>query len=200
MSTSDYLRSYLFARWKWSIKGIAGTCSLVSFAAGAAVAIAVWLSPNWAHQHISERMNAVVLGVIPLAVGASVFLFRWFISPYPIYKKLRAQIDAKQSREKIRRQLYSYLLDLEDRITDLQKLDASAIIMFEMTPAEIDGDNKQIDEIFHYITDNISLSVAGGFLSSTGLSQARGNKMNLHEHIKFLTNRAIRLKRIVDDL
>jgi len=160
----------------------------------------LWLSPNWAHQHISERMNAVVLGLIPLVAGASVFLFRWFISPYPIYKRLRAQADGKQSRENIRRQLYSYLLDLEDRITTLQKLDANAIAMFEMTPAEIDGDQKQIDKIFHYITDNISLSVAGDFLSSTGLNRTRGITLKLDEHIEFLTNRAIRLKRIADGL
>jgi hypothetical protein len=190
------------ARWKWSIKGVAGICSLVSFVAGAAIAVAVWFSPDWAHQHISERMNAVVLGLIPLAAGASVFFFRWFISPYPIYKKLRAKIDAKQSRENIRRELYSYLLDLESRITDLRRLDAPAVAMFGMTPAETDKDNKRIDEIFKYITENISLSAAGEFLSSTGLNRnPRGITWGkLDDHVEFLTNRAIRLKRIVDGL
>ncbi len=193
----DMLRPYLSERWKWSIKGTRGKSSLASLVVGTAVAVAVWFWPSWAP---SERVKALVLGLIPLAAGASVFLVQWFVSPYAIYKRLRAQVAAKQSRENIRRQLYSYLLDLEDRIAKLQKLDATAIAMFEMRPSEISDDGKRIDEIFHYITDNISLSVAGDFFSNTGLPRTRGITLKLDEHIEFLTNRAIRLKRIADDL
>src|SRR4030095_3060827 len=93
----DYV-DYLASRWKWSVKGVGGTCSLVSFAAGAALAIALWLWPDWAHEHISERMNAFILGLIPLAAGASVFLLRWVCSSYAVFKVEKANIIALQGR------------------------------------------------------------------------------------------------------
>jgi len=110
------------------------------------------------------------------------------------------KVQERDAHEKIRCQLYEYLLGLEDRIAKLQKLDATAIAMFEMTPSEISDDDKRIDEIFDYINANISLSVAGDFFSNTGLSRTRGVTLKLDEHIEFLTNRATRLKRIADDL
>jgi hypothetical protein len=86
-------------------------------------------------------------------------------------EELEAAAKSKQRRE-VKRQLTSFLLDLEDRIEALKKMDANAVIMFEITPSDREKDNKLIDDIFHYITENVELSDAGGLLSSVGLPRA----------------------------
>jgi hypothetical protein len=45
-------------------------------------------------------MNAFVLGMVPLLAGASVFLVRWFVSPYPIYMQFRRKLDALTDTKK----------------------------------------------------------------------------------------------------
>jgi hypothetical protein len=45
-------------------------------------------------------MNAFVLGMVPLLAGASVFLGRWFVSPYPIYMQVRRKVDALTDAKK----------------------------------------------------------------------------------------------------
>src|SRR5437016_636801 len=76
---------YLEMRWRWASKGIVGLCGLASLAAGAAIAIALWMFPAWAHRHINEQTNAFIIGLVPLFVGGGVFLVRWILSPYFIW-------------------------------------------------------------------------------------------------------------------
>jgi hypothetical protein len=45
-------------------------------------------------------MNAFVLGLVPLLAGASLFLVRWFVSPYPIYMQVRRQVDSLTDTKK----------------------------------------------------------------------------------------------------
>jgi len=97
--------TYLSERCKWASKGTGGVCGWVSLIVGATLAVLLWFSPQWFHDHISDRMNAFVLGMVPLLAGASVFLIRWFVSPYPIYTQLQRKVDAltdtkKQERAK----------------------------------------------------------------------------------------------------
>ena len=45
-------------------------------------------------------MNAFVLVMAPLLAGASVFLVRWFVSPYPIYMQIRRELDTLTDAKK----------------------------------------------------------------------------------------------------
>jgi hypothetical protein len=45
-------------------------------------------------------MNACVLVLVPLLAGASVFLVRWFVSPYPIYMQVRRTLDTLTDTKK----------------------------------------------------------------------------------------------------
>jgi hypothetical protein len=45
-------------------------------------------------------MNAFVLVMVPLLAGASVFLVRWFVSPYPIYMQVRRTLDTLTDTKK----------------------------------------------------------------------------------------------------
>jgi hypothetical protein len=97
--------AYLSERCKWAAKGTGRVCGWVSLVVGATLAVLIWFSPQWFHDHISDRMNAFVLGAVPLLAGASVFLIRWFVSPFPIYMQLRGNLEAltdtkKQERAK----------------------------------------------------------------------------------------------------
>jgi hypothetical protein len=86
--------TYLSERCKWASKGIGAVCGCVSLIVGVTLAVLLWFYPRWLHDHISDRMNACVLVIVPLLAGASVFLVRWFFSPYPVYMELRRKLDA----------------------------------------------------------------------------------------------------------
>jgi len=98
--------TYLSERCKWASKGAAGACGWVSFIVGATLAVLLWYSPQWFHDHISDRVNALILVMVPLLAGASVFLLRWFVSPFPIYMQIRRELDTlidakKEERAKV---------------------------------------------------------------------------------------------------
>src|SRR6516225_4117585 len=98
--------SYLSERCKWALKGTAATCGSVSFIVGATLAILIWFFPGWFHDHISDQTNAFILGVVPLLAGASVFLVRWFVSPYPIYMQVRRKVDSlTDTKKELRRKV-----------------------------------------------------------------------------------------------
>jgi hypothetical protein len=109
---------------------------------------------------------------------------------------IQANAKSKQQREAIRNKLYDYLFGIEDRLEHLRRMDAQTVVMFDMTSPPRD-DEKLINEIFDYINKNIGLSYAGEFLSSTGLSQARNPSAHTKQ-MEMLSNRAMRLKSIVD--
>jgi hypothetical protein len=67
------------------------------------LAVLLWFYPQWFHDHISDRMNALALVLVPLLAGASVFLVRWFVSPFPIYMQIRKELDALTDAKKAER-------------------------------------------------------------------------------------------------
>src|SRR5437773_2612468 len=85
--------TYLSERCKWASKGTGAVCGWVSLIVGATLAVLLWFYPRWFHDHISDRMNACVLVMVPLFAGASVFLVRWFVSPYAMYMQVRSTLD-----------------------------------------------------------------------------------------------------------
>ena len=92
--------TYLSERCKWASKGIGGVCGWVSLILGATLAVLLWFSPQWFHDRISDRMNAFILVIVPLLAGASVFLVRWFVSPYPIYMQIRRELNTLTDAKK----------------------------------------------------------------------------------------------------
>jgi hypothetical protein len=92
--------TYLSERCKWASKGTGAVCGWVSLLVGATLAVLLWFYPRWFHDHISDRMNACVLVMVPLLAGASVFLVRWFVSPYPIYMQVRRTLDTLTDTKK----------------------------------------------------------------------------------------------------
>src|SRR5260370_5739841 len=85
--------TFLSKRCKWASKGTGRVCGWVSLIIGATLAVFLWFYPQWFHDHISDRMNAFVLVVVPLLAGAGAFLARWFVSPYPIYMQIQRELD-----------------------------------------------------------------------------------------------------------
>jgi hypothetical protein len=77
---------YQAKRFRWATKGVWGRVERIATVVGLVLATVVWLNPEWSRSHISERMNAFILGAIPLLSGASVFVVRWLLSPYFIYR------------------------------------------------------------------------------------------------------------------
>lgn len=96
------MRSYvgfLLRRFKWAKSGFFGHVGNVALVVGFILAILAWSLPDWTRQHVSERMNAFVLGIIPLLAGASVFLFRWFfLSSFFLHKTEGQRIKELKSR------------------------------------------------------------------------------------------------------
>ena len=92
--------TYLSERCKWASKGAARACGWVSLIVGATLAILLWFSPQWFHDHISDRITAFILVVVPLLAGESVFLVRWFVSPYPVYMQIRRELDTLRDAKK----------------------------------------------------------------------------------------------------
>jgi len=91
---------YLLERCKWASKRTGGVCGWVSLIVGASLAVLLWFSPRWFHDHISDRMTALILVMIPLLAGAGVFLVRWVVSPYPIYMEIRRKLDTLTDAKK----------------------------------------------------------------------------------------------------
>jgi hypothetical protein len=92
--------TYLSERCKWASKGTGKICGWVSLVVGATLAVILWFSPQWFHNHISDRMNALILVVVPVLAGASAFLIRWLLSPYPVYMQIRRALDTLTDTKK----------------------------------------------------------------------------------------------------
>lgn len=104
LKTAYLLRREAFSvtsqKCKWASKGTGAVCGSVSLIVGATLAVLIWFFPWWFHENISDGMNAFVLGLVPLLAGASVFLVRWFVSPYPIYMQVRRKVDSLTDTKK----------------------------------------------------------------------------------------------------
>src|SRR5262245_38993521 len=92
--------TYLSERCKWALKGTGAVCGWVSLIVGATLGVLLWFYPQWVHDHISDRMNALALGMLPLLAGASVALVRWSVSPYPSYMQVRRTLDTLTATKK----------------------------------------------------------------------------------------------------
>jgi len=95
--------AFLLRRLQWAKSGVWGHFGSAALVAGVLLALIAWCFPQWARQHISERMNAFVLGALPLLAGASFFLVRWILSPYSIFKHTEQQLIAE--RDNLKKQL-----------------------------------------------------------------------------------------------
>jgi hypothetical protein len=95
--------TYLSERCKWALKGTGAVCGGVSLIVGATLAVLIWFYPRWFHDHISDRMSAFVLGIVPLLAGASVFLVRWLVSPYPVYMQVQQKLETLSDKKKAER-------------------------------------------------------------------------------------------------
>ena len=92
--------TYLSKRCKWASKRTGAVCGWASLIIGATIAVLLWFYPKWFHDHISDHMNALALVVVPLSAGATVFLVRWFVSPYPIYMQIRKELETLADAKK----------------------------------------------------------------------------------------------------
>jgi len=118
--TSGIVWEFYRKRAKWAAKGTGGVISLVSLAVGALLALLVWFMPEWTKHHISDRMNTVALGLIPLAAGASLFVGRWIFSSYFVFKD--AQCEASTTISSLRSQL-EFELDRKREQHDKERAD-----------------------------------------------------------------------------
>jgi len=82
---------FLVARWRWAGKGSGAICGWVSLIIGAIAALLLWLSPKWTHDHVSDTMNVLLVGLVPLIAGASVFLVRWILSSFFVYQNEKTE-------------------------------------------------------------------------------------------------------------
>ena len=132
---------FLKKRWKWATTGPWAMVEKLSAVIGLVLAGIVWFRPAWARSHISEEMNAFLLGVIPLACGFSVFAVRWMLSPFWVYK---AELNEAALREEsLRNQLKAMeacRLDRRERLllecADLLKQNKSFLEALQITKAD----------------------------------------------------------------
>jgi hypothetical protein len=144
--------SYLSKRCKWALKGTGRVCGWVSLIIGATLAVFLWFYPLWFHDHISDRMNAFVLVVIPLLAGASAFLARWFVSPYPIYMQIQRELNTLSDAKKEERT--KAVQGCFERSAALLKQHGSALLSFHAL-SRADGHRLESNEEVAEVCDLI---------------------------------------------
>ena len=99
-------------------------------------------------------MTAFVLGIVPLLAGASVFLLRWFFSPYPVYMQLRRKLDAAIDTKKEERAKAVHACF--ERSAVILKEHASALLPFHAL-SRAEGhrleSNEEVAEVCNLIQD-----------------------------------------------
>jgi hypothetical protein len=95
---SDF-SDYLADRRKWAAAGVKGVYGKASAAVGIILAGAIWFNPQWFAAYVPERVSRALTVLIPFAALGSVFLFRWIVSPFFVYKGVKAQLKGKPTRE-----------------------------------------------------------------------------------------------------
>jgi hypothetical protein len=145
--------SYLSERCKWALKGTGAVCGCVSLMVGIVLAVLIWFYPLWFHNHVSDRINAFVLGVLPLLAGASVFVIRWFVSPYPIYMQLQRKVDALSDAKKEERAKAVHACF--ERSTMLLKHNPGLLAFHALSRAEGHGleSNNEVSEVCDLIQE-----------------------------------------------
>jgi ABC-type multidrug transport system fused ATPase/permease subunit len=91
----ELFRQFLGKRYRWAKSEKWAFAEKIAQCVGALVAILVACKSEWAP---SERMNAIVSVLLPLAAGFSIFLFRWFASPYYLWREQKQKIADLEKR------------------------------------------------------------------------------------------------------
>lgn len=166
---------YLAERWQLSIKGIGGFCGWVSLIVGAAMAVLVWLAPNWTRAHISDRVNVFVLGLIPLLAGGSVFFTRWLLSVYWVYEdvcrerdKLKIITEDRENAEKANERKEAIILQLS------RLMDRGEEILFETRALKANQELQDKADKWFVTTQNVVSASLGetalAWLRATGVA------------------------------
>ena len=100
------LRQYYWQRLKWVGGKHWAWPSAISTVVGIAIAALTWCNHNWVRDHISDSMSAFVSGTIPILAGLSIFIVRWLISPFIVYRDVTDNVTGLESR----------LYDIEHRV------------------------------------------------------------------------------------
>lgn len=152
--------AYLGSRAKWAGKGTGGICGWVSLVTGFALAGILWCFPKWAHDNVSERLNAFAVGLLPVLAGGSVFLVRWIYSSYAVFSAERNDRIALEERLKSRilisagRSVAKSVITA-DGITyfrarmDLDGTEPVYDVEAHITAIRRDGNDLQLDEVPH---------------------------------------------------
>jgi hypothetical protein len=195
MSFSDVC-SYYEGRLRCTAKGgIGAVCGWVSLFFGAIAAISAWRWPEWAKSHISDHLNIIMQGLIPLAVGASWLWARWVASSYLVYRNAMRDVDEDVADLRTQLANTKALLDDQRRYEEVRDyLSRSLIAIDKFT--RICNDPEQIVPIEAiteweiktsiYIRENLGEADENRFRSEAGV-----------EHFptsKFVDERAIPLR------
>jgi len=97
-------------------------------------------------------MNAFVLVVIPLLAGASAFLARWFVSPYPIYMQIQRELNTLSDAKKEERT--KAVQGCFERSVALLKQHGSALLSFHAL-SRADGHRLESNEEVAKVCDLI---------------------------------------------
>lgn len=98
MSFTQNYRSYLVEKARLAGKGNGGICGWVSLVVGALLSALLCICPEWTRAHVSDTMNAFLVGLLPVTAGASVFVLRWIYSGYALYKDKTNKLAELQER------------------------------------------------------------------------------------------------------
>src|SRR5687767_957174 len=90
-------RDWLKARLNWARRGPWALFEKTSAIVGVGLGIVVIFATDWSKKNLDERMNAALLVFIPIASGFSVFLIRWWLSNWAVFKSTEATLSAKIS-------------------------------------------------------------------------------------------------------
>jgi hypothetical protein len=93
--------AFLAARFAWAKRGVWGLIELLAVLLGSALSITAWVNPSWTRAHVSDRAGGFLLGAVPLLVGASVFVVRWVLSSFFVFRDLRVKLEATSSQQQI---------------------------------------------------------------------------------------------------
>lgn len=63
------------------------------------MAVVIWFWPVWFGEHVPERMSRFVTALLPIGAGLAVFVVRWFLSPFFVYRELKNQLKGKPRQE-----------------------------------------------------------------------------------------------------
>jgi len=140
-----------------------------------------------------------------IAAGMAVSIYLVY-SPYRIFKEQEERFKAittenyaKQERSDVRTKLTAYLIELEQRIAALKRMEPLDVVMFDKTPTATEPNHDLVREISAFIKKHVGVSYAGEFLSNTGLTPlSYAQRSASSSHLEYLTWRASRLKHIIE--